>query len=144
MAAHGFVFNSGAVATGTSAKTIASVIAASNHGIVISWIKVSFEGTSATATPILVEIINQDDDGTNTANNPTERDPNHPDTLQASGNRNYTVEPTVNLVLESTYVHPQGFQTFVLPRIADGGKGIGVRVTAAADVNCVVSMEGEE
>lgn len=144
MAAHPFVFNSGEVMTGTSLKTVAHVRAASNHGILVTYIKVSFKGTSATAAPILVEIANQDSDGTATTTNPTERDPNHPDTLQATGRTNFTSAPTSNLVLQSSLCHPQGFVEFVYPFVADGGKAIGVRVTAGADVACVVSMRGEE
>lgn len=143
MSGHNWVFNSAIVDTTTSAKTIAHVRSASNHGILLSYAKISFRGTSATDSHILVQLVKQSSDGTATTNNPVEEDASHPDTLQATGREDFTVEPTTTVVLEQELVHPQGKHTFG-PRIIDGGSAIGIRVTAPADVDCVVTMQGEE
>lgn len=146
MAAHPWIFNSSEVATGTSTKTLAHVRAASNHGIVVGMVTVSFKGTSATDLPILVQLVLQTGDGTASSKNPVELDANHPDTLQCTGYENFTVEPSTTKVLDSHFVHPQGSHTFFIPAVADGGAAIGIRTvnTGGTDVNGVVSMRGEE
>jgi len=144
MAGHFFDLNTSEVATGTALKTLAQVRAASNHGVTIYGATVSFEGTSATDPPILVELVRSDADGTKSDKALTETDPNHPDTLQSTGHENFSAEPGNPVVITQKYVHPQGSYTFPYPVHVAGGKAFGVRVTAGVDVGARVHLRGEE
>lgn len=137
-----------AVATGTSAKTIVQVVAASNHGVMIDEWSVSFAGTSNTATPIKVDICRQSDAGTSSALTPV-KDPDDTDeTLQTTARHTATAEPTTGDVIMTEYVHPQTGYTWQAPFgraiKVGGGDRLGIRVTAAADVNCIARFSGEE
>lgn len=136
------------VATGTSLKTIAQAVAAANHGALVDEISVSFQGVSNTGEPILVEVVRQTDAGTTSALTPV-KDPDDTDeTLQLTARHTATAEPTTTDVLMREFVHPQTGWTWQAPfgrqiKIG-GGDRLGVRVTAGADVGCLVRMAGEE
>lgn len=138
------------IATGTSAKTILQLVAASNHGVWVNEWSISFAGTSNTAAPIRVDIVRQTDAGTmGTSASTIVKDPDDTDeTLQTTRQDTSSSEPTTTDILQTEYVHPQTGLTWQAPSTGrikiGGGDRLGVRVTAAADVNCVVSMRGEE
>jgi len=138
------------IATGTSAKTIMQIIAASNHGVHINEWSVSFAGTSNTAAPIRVDVMRQTTAGTmGTSNSTIVKDPDDSDeTLQTTVTDSSSGEPTAGDILDTQYVHPQTGYTWQAPfggaiKIG-GGDRLGIRVTAGSDVNCVVSVRGEE
>ena len=139
----------GEIATGTSAKTIAQIVAASNHGVLIDTIEVGFKGVSNTASPILVRLVRQTTAGTMSSLTLV-KDPDDADeTLQTTAQHTATAEPTSGDVIWSGLVHPQlGWQWPYAGRGREikigGGDRLGVVVTAAADVNCTVSFAGEE
>lgn len=140
------------IATGTSAKTLLQLVAASNHGVLIDEISISFAGTSNTAAPIRVDVLRQTSAGTMTAggtNSTIVKDPDDSDeTLQTTIQDTATGEPSAGDVLMTEYVHPQTGYTWQAPfgrqiKIG-GGDRLGIRTTAAADVNAVCRVGGEE
>ena len=149
MAGVGFAVVTAEIATGTSAKTLAQVVAASNHAVTIHEINIDFQGTSNTAEPIYVEVVRQTDAGTTSALTPVKY-PNDDsaETLQTTARHTATVEPTTTDVLRRNFVHPQTGYTWQAPYRGEikvgGGDRLGVRVTAAADVGAVVTIYGEE
>jgi hypothetical protein len=138
------------IATGTSAKTLLQLVAASNHGVVIDEISVAFAGTSNTAAPVRVDVLRQTSAGTMTTSASTiVKDPDDSDeTLQTTRLDSASAEPTAGDILMTEYVHPQTGYTWQAPFgrgiKVGGGDRLGVRVTAAADVNAVVRVAGEE
>jgi hypothetical protein len=148
-----FKARTGEISTGTSLKTILQVVAASNHGVLIEEINISFQGTSNTATPILVNVYRQSTAGTMGSSTSTiTKDPDDTDeTLQTTvqdGGSGYSAEPTAGAILKTVYVHPQtgwDWQSRIRGEIKiGGGDRLGIVVTAGASVNCVVSVTGEE
>lgn len=138
------------IATGTSAKTLLQIVAASNHGVVIDEWSISFAGTSNTATPIRVDVVRQTDAGTmGTSASTIVKDPDDTDeTLQTTRQDTSSSEPTTTDILFTEHVHPQTGYTWQAPfgrgiKIG-GGDRLGIRVTAAADVNAVCRVAGEE
>jgi len=137
----------GEIATGTSAKTLLQLVAASNHAVIVDEISISFKGTSNTASPIRVRILRQTTAGTMSALTLV-KDPDDVDeTLQTTGQHTATFEPTAGDVLLAEEVHPQTGYTWQAPfgraiKIG-GGDRLGIEVLAGADVNaiCRASME---
>lgn len=138
----------GAIATGTSAKTLAQVVAASNHRVLIHELGISFQGTNNTAAPIKVDVVRQTDAGTTSALTPVKDPDDSAETLQTTARHTATAEPTTTDTLASWYVHPQTGQVwqapFDKPFHCGGGDRVGIRVTAGADVNAIVTMRCEE
>lgn len=148
MAGVGFRINTPEIATGTSAKTIMQVVAASNHRLKIHEIEVAFQGTSNTADPIQVDVLRQSTAGTMTSLSPVKSDDSADETLQVTAQHTASAEPTPGDVLMSTFVHPQtGWQwqaRFGDEILVGGGDRLGIRVTAGADVGCIARVVGEE
>ena len=136
------------IATGTSLKTLAQIVAASNHAVAIRRIDVSFQGTSNTDSPILVEIKRQTTAGTASSKNPVKNADDTDETLHTTGQEDATAEPTAGDILERQYVHPQQGLTiqypFDDPLKIGGGDRLGVAVNAGTSVNAVVTIHGEE
>jgi hypothetical protein len=150
MAALGFCVQTAKISTGTALKSLIQLLAPSNQRIKIREWSISFDGTSNTATPILVELVRQTSAGTFT-NTTTIRklDNDLPETLQTTCKDTATAEPTDSGdVPFSELVHPQQGYTWQAPFggeiIIKGGERLGLRVTAGASVNAVVRMVGEE
>jgi hypothetical protein len=138
----------GEVATGTSTKTILQILAAANHQVLVDEIAVSFQGTSATDAPILVEVLRQNSAGTMTSLTPKKVHDGDDESLQVSAQHSATAEPTAGDVLLAQLVHPQSGYTWQAPFARQikvkGGSRLGVRVTAGVGVDCVCRMFGEE
>lgn len=148
MAGNRFAAVTAEVATGTSLKTIAQILAAANHGLLVGRVEVSFEGIAPTDAPILVEVLRQTTAGTMSSLTPTKIDADNNDTLQVTAQHTSTSEPTAGDVLFTRFVHPQGGYTWAFAgndriRVPGGGR-LGVRVTAGVTVGCVVGIFGEE
>ena len=138
-----FNANTGEVTTGTSAKTIIQIVAASNHRVFIKCVDVSFKGIVVTDAPIYVRVLRQTTAGTMSALTPTKGNNADDETLQTTAQHTATAEPTAGDVLKSREIHPQmsgRFGPFWMP----GGTKLGVEVTAGVSTSCVVSVEGEE
>lgn len=133
-----------------TAKTVLSVINAANALIRLTEISLDFDGTSAAAEPVTIELCSstQATAGTSTSQTPVQvRGPTR--TVQATGARNYTAEPTVLTVLKRWLRHPQTglFVQFPLgrePEQVTTADALCLRVTAPATVNCQGYIEFEE
>lgn len=150
MAGVGFSAVTGEVATGSgSAKTLIQVVAASNHALEIDKIEISFDGTSSTAEPIKVDILRQTTAGTMSSLTPVKYPADdYDETLQVTAQHTATVEPTAGDIIDSFEVHPQlGKETiyaYAEKIKVGGGDRLGVRVTAGASVNAIVTIKGKE
>lgn len=133
-----------------TAKTILSVINAANSLIRLVEMGVSFDGVSGTAEPVTVELCSstQATAGTSTSQTPVQcRGPTR--TVQASGARNYTAEPTVLTVLKRWLVHPQTGMVIQFPlgrepEQVTTADALCIRCTAPAAVNVQGYLEVEE
>lgn len=151
MAAGYTVETNGDVAlSAATAKTIMSVINASNGLIRLTELSVSFDGTSATAEPITVELCSSTQAGAGTSTSHTiVQCRGSTRTVQATAARNYTAEPTTLTVLKRWLVHPQGglYVQFPLgrePEQVTTADALCVRCTAPATVNAQGFLEFEE
>lgn len=143
MSGVGFRANTAQVATGTSAKTILQIVAASNHRVVVNKIVVSFEGVTVTDAPVQVRVLRQSTAGTMSSLTLV-KDGDTAETLEVTAQHTASAEPTAGDVLESQLVHPQSSRVFVGPYVVPGGGRLGVEVTAAVGIDCIVSAYGEE
>ena len=149
MAGLGFAAQTASIATGTSLKTLAQVVAATNTRAKVREWSISFDGTSNTATPILVEVVRQTSAGTMSSLTLRKQNTSDSETLQTTGLHTATAEPTDGGdVPFAELVHPQTGYTWQSPFggewIVPGGGRLGLRVTAAAGVNARVRLIGEE
>lgn len=136
--------------TAATAKTILSVINAANSLIRLTEFGVSFDGTSASAEPVTVELMSstQAGAGTSTSQSPVQLyGPTR--TVQASGARNFTAEPTTLTCIKRWLVHPQtGIEMqFPLGREPEQvvtADALVLRCTAPAGVNAQGYMCFEE
>jgi hypothetical protein len=148
MAGVRFAAVTGEVATGTSAKTILQVVAASNQRVLVDEVAVSFKGMSATDAPILVEVLRQTTAGTMSSLTPRKLHDGDDESLQVTAQHSATSEPTAGDVLLAQLIHPQTGYTWQAPfgrqlHVKGGGR-LGVRVTAGVSVNCVARVVAEE
>lgn len=133
-----------------TAKTVLSVVCASNAPIRICEFGISFNGTSPTAEPVTVELCSstQAGAGTSTSQSPVQiRGPTR--TVQASGARNFSAEPTTLTVLKRWLVHPQSGIVIQSPLGREPEQvvtadAICIRCTAPAAVSASGYIEFEE
>lgn len=144
MAGVRFALNSSSVSTTTSAKTIAQITAASNIGLVVDEIDVTFDGTSSTGPKVLVEILRSATGGTSSSKSPVKTNVNDDETLQCSGQENFTAEGSSGIVIDQQLVHPQAGASFRRRYRVKGGETLNVRCTVSTAVNARVRIAGEE
>jgi hypothetical protein len=152
MADAGYVVNntSDVALTAATAKTILAVIAGTNKTFKVTELSVSFDGTSATAEPVTVELCYSDETtaGTKTSFTPLQiRGPTR--TVDASANVNYTVQNGTLTVWKTWLVHPQTGITIQHPLGREPEElvtadALCIRCTAPATVNVRGYMEWEE
>ena len=143
---------------GSTAKTVVLLLAASANQMAITEIGVSFDGVTASAVPVLVELVSGTAGGAGT-----------PRATLASGKQlrgwpaqasattcgdTYSAEPTTQLVNRKWLVSPNGglfVEQFPLGREPTGiitaatdAKTWSLRLTAPAAVNCHAYIEFEE
>lgn len=110
---------------------------------------VSFDGTSATAEPVVVRLLRQTTDGTASAATEVAWDPDNP-TANCTSFHSFSAEPTAGEVLETHEVHPQaGMIRQYLPDCAPildnaATSRIAIEVTPPAAVNAVAFLVWEE
>lgn len=140
-------------ASGTATKTLLQLVTTAHQRIVLNEVSVSWKGISNTAAPVLVELLYQTTAGTMTAANPAAEDVGAGETLQTTGQRDATAEPTAGTIIRSWEVHQQsGFIWQATgPRdeilISPGGtaRRIGLRlVSPGASVSITAYLRGEE
>lgn len=151
MAARYTVESNGNIAlVAATAKTCLSFIAASNALFRVIEIAVSFDGTSSSAVPVLVELCYSTQAGAGTSTSHTIAQTGGPTrTVQGTAARNYSAEPTALTTWKRWLIHPQtGFaMQYPLGREPEEvvtADAICLRLTAPANVNMQGYMEVEE
>ena len=133
-----------------TAETLLSFINASNGLFRVVEFGVSFDGVSATAEPVTIELCGctQAGAGTNSAFTPVQvRGATR--TVQGTAARNFSAEPTTITVWKRWLVHPQTgiemqFPLSREPEMTTTADAILLRLTAPAVVNAQGYMEVEE
>lgn len=140
-----------AALSAATAKTILNVINAANGLIRITELGVSFDGVTADAEPVLVELCSSTQATAGTAgSSPAPVQVGGPTrTVQASGAEDYSAEPTVLTAIRKWLVHPQTGIVFQFPLGREPeqvvtGDGLCIRCTAPAIVNAQAYLEFEE
>jgi hypothetical protein len=136
------------IATGTSAKTLMQIIAAANHRVALSEIGVSFQGTSATDPPVLIEVLRQTTTGTVSALTLVKSNNSDDETIQTTASHTASAEPTAGDILMAFTVHPQAGFVWQAPPggeiIIPGGGKVGIRATTSTTQTAAVTVKGEE
>lgn len=136
--------------TAATAKTILSYINAANGVARLTELYVGFDGVSATAEPVTVELCYSTEAGAGTATSHTMAQTGGPTrTAQGTAKRNFTAEPTALTVWKRWLVHPQAGMVLQFPlgrepELIVSSDAIVIRCTAPANVNCQGYMEIEE
>lgn len=130
-----------------TAETVWQLLGVANRSIPIVEFGISFDGVTATAEPVLVELVSQSTAGT--ATGATEVTIKGSGTPQVTGQHSFTAEPTLVNRLAGWEVHPAGglfVVQFPLGRepTLEGATRIGLRCTAPAAVNCFSYVWWEE
>lgn len=141
--------NAGEVAFSTSTKTLAQIVAASNHRVRVERIRVSFKGVSSAEAPIMVQLAVQTTAGTMTSLTLAKLNASDDETIQTTAQHTATVEPTTTTVLAQMLIHPQAGHEFVFPPGRDllvpGGTRLGIMLVSPVQAGtAVVSFELEE
>jgi hypothetical protein len=154
MSVAGYVVNntSATALTAATAKTIINIIPSTGRTATIVEFGVSFDGVTASAVPVLVELCSstQATSGTSTAGTLTQLR-GRTTTVGATAGINYSAEPTVLTAIKQWLVTPYGGNLviqFPLGREPEAdattNKGIAIRVTAPAAVNVRAYAEFEQ
>lgn len=137
--------------TAATAKTIMNWISGANAVSRVVELSVSFDGTSATAEPVTVELCSSTQATAGTSTSHTIAQTGGPTrTAQGTAQRNYTAEPTVLTVWKRWLIRPDGGALLVQfplgrePEQTVTADGLAVRCTAPANVNVQGYMEVEE
>ncbi len=135
---------------GATAKTIMSIIATATSTFRIVEFHVGFDGISATAEPVTVELMYSDETTAGTATSHTIQQVRGPTrTVQASAKRAFTAEPTVLTTRKRWLVHPQSGFTIQFPLGREPEQNVAsdallIRCTAPVAVNVQGYIEFEE
>jgi hypothetical protein len=136
-----YTARSGSLAlTAATARTVCRVASTSAIGFQLVEYAVFFDGTSATAVPVLVELFTDDGVSGGTSASITPRQVRGATAAATVTAASYSVEPTYTnlLVLKDPLVPPT---SGVIVQAPLGRGGIGLRVTAPATVNVRAYME---
>lgn len=135
----------GAVAlVAATAKTVLGVKAHANSGLVITGFEISFDGVSASAVPVLVELCYAtwatNSPGTNSTSTTPRQSAGRVMTAGFTSGKTWTAEPTVLTVLRDRLIRPDGsllIYDFPLGKEFDCAlaEGFAFRCTAPAAVN---------
>ncbi len=144
--------------TAATAKTVAQLVAATNHRALVRALEVMFKGTASGDTPVKIELVRQSTAGTGTAvttaaNGFCKDDPTVNETLQTAFNKDFSAEPTTSEMLKVWEIHPQTGVIYPLafdwPVQVPGDSGnnlhrLALKMTAAQAQTVVVNIDGEE
>lgn len=127
--------------TAATAKTVLQLIAASGHRVTVLGWGVFFDGTSASAEPVQVDVLRQTSAGTGgDALTLQKFDDSIADSLATTALDDIDgSEPTGSTILDMAEVHPQASYEVMYPFgqeiIIGAGDRLGIRCTAPAAVN---------
>lgn len=133
----------GAIATGTAAKTLVQVVAAANHSVDFLGFSLSFDGVASNATRGTWRLLRQTTAGTMSALTPVKGFDSNADAIDATALHTATAEPTAGDVLDSGYVDPMyGFLRYYPEgQIVIGASDrLGLEVTFGTGVNARAAM----
>ena len=154
MSAVGYAITTEAVVSLSAgvAKTVIAAKAHANSGLQLKGYKLSFDGITAAAVPVLIEIVaitfTTNSPGTNSTNVTPRQKYGRQLTAGFTGARNWTTEPTTITVIEEFTMAPdKGVIAFQYP-LGDEpdtalAEGLGIRVTAPAAVGCRGTLDLE-
>jgi len=135
----------GAVAlTAATAKTVLGVKAHANSGLLLNSYEVAFDGVSASAVPVLVEVCyctwGANSPGTNSTSVTVVQELGRVLTAGFTAGKTWTTEPTTLTVLREKLLTPNGgviIYDYPLGTEPDCalGEGFALRLTAPANVN---------
>jgi hypothetical protein len=142
----------GAVAlSAATPKTIIGAKAHANSGLQLAHVEVGFDGVTATAVPVLIELVYStwatNAPGTNSTSTTARQEYGRALTAGWTGAKNWTTEPTALTVLEERLISPYGgglvIYDYPLGTLPDSAlaEGFGVRCTAPATVNVRATMK---
>lgn len=141
----------GAVAlTAATAKTVLGVKAHANSGLLLSFLSIGFDGVTASAVPVLIELCyctwGANSPGTNSTSTTPRQKSGRALTAGFTSGKTWTTEPTTLTVIRDTLLTPNG--GLVLLDVPLGkeldcalGEGFALRVTAPAIVNVRATAE---
>lgn len=141
------------IATGTSRKFMGWIKAPANQALRVKRVVLTFTGNSSSAVPGLIELKRLSSDGTGGTSATPSRKNLGSETIQTTAKFNesgtpFTVDPGESGNVDIKHTHPQGqygwtpvsFDEVQVP----GGGRLGVFVTFAVDVNCMIAFHWEE
>lgn len=149
----GYILTSGTSAVALSAntaKTVLGAIAAANVGLKLVEFNIEFDGVTANAVPVLVELCDSSGGGAGTPGaTPTPRQIRGlTRAAQCTGGNAYSAEPTTLTVIKQWLVHAQTGRIIQFPLGREpehvGAGGLFIRCTAPAAVNVRAGLEFEE
>jgi len=147
------VAKAAAVTTGgaSTTKTLVQVLAGTNRRLKITEIGISFNGVDNLAEGILVEIVRQTTAGTASALTLLKVTEEDSQTIDASAQETFTVEPTTTDIVRAWYVHPQAGVIYSPPDPEEftvvGGGRLAIRTTVPSGgvaVNALPYIEFDE
>lgn len=127
-----------------TAKTVLSVIAPAQFGVDLLKYRIGFDGVTASAVPVVVELVTWTTDGTGTGGT-VNQVYGRSITAGFTTKYNYTVEPTTPTLIDRFTLTPNGglvvydFPAGTTPDTAVSNL-IGIRCTAPAVVNVNATM----
>jgi len=135
-----------ALSSGTL-KTVVQILAPSNQRVrVLGW-GVFFDGTSATAAPVEVQLVRQSTAGVMTTLTPVQTRP-VAESILTTALLTATSEPTTTAVVDVMEVHPQGgYEVVFSPGneiIVSGGGRLAITCMAPSAVNVRAKIRFEE
>lgn len=135
--------------TAATAKSVIGVTAPAQFGVDLTGFSVSFDGTSASAVPVLVELcyatFATNAPGTNSTSLTVQQTYGRPITAGFTAARTWTTEPTVLTPIGNWTLTPNGglvIRGFTAPQTPDSAvsQGFAIRCTAPAIVNVQAEM----
>jgi hypothetical protein len=121
--------------TAATLKTVAQLLTAANHRVIIKGYEVHGKGVLSTDTPMRVRLLRQTTAGTMSAGTAVKNDNTDSEAIQTTFTINATVEPTAGDILDVLEVHPQSGQVVMYPPGDEiqvpGGTRFGADILAA-------------
>lgn len=144
-----YIVSSGVVAlTAATARTLIEL--ATGAAIENLWVSfdITFDGATATATPVKVDIITTTASGTGTTYTPVKYGASQPTNSVTTAEIATTVEGSSPTVVQSWYVPPTSGFSYQWPLGRElamfPSKFMGIRCTAPAGVNAIANLVFEE
>lgn len=137
-----------ALVANTEKTVLRMVTPGSNQLVKFKGWGIYFDGAVSTDEPVAIWVRYQATDGTFTAQAAQKVWPSLSETIQSTGGRNASAEPTSSGVLYARNVHPQSGYEYTAPYgredLIPGGKGLGIVCRSCTALNCYPWMRCEE